>query len=309
MGMLIDGVWTEVDAKKADASGRFERKPAKFRGRVETERGGLHEAGRYALLVAWPCPWCHRTLIVRNIMKLQEYVPVILASSAMGEGGWQIDTRDQSLPFSGTVALHNFYTHTDSLFTGVASVPVLWDRKAQKIVNNESSDIVDLFLSTSPQTSEAPNLLTSSADGEIERVSEIVHRQVNEGVYRAGFATSQSAYNEAIDDIFGGLDELDHMLANRKYLAGDHLSLADVYAFPTLIRFDPVYSVLMRCNLKRITEYKHLFAYLTRLYQDPAFSETVDIDEYRRGYFSNMKKLNPTGIVPAGPRLDFTEIP
>lgn len=307
MGMLVDGIWTDADAKKTDAAGRFVRKPATFRGHIGEEDVYPVEANRYRLIVAWPCPWCHRALIARNIARLQQYVPVVWTASVMGTEGWQVDGQYLPTPLAGDVPLHMYYTASDTRFTGVASVPILWDSVARKIVNNESVDIVGQLLASSPYIQDISETFCLSLGKEAQEISDLVHSRINEGVYRAGFATSQAAYDEAIDDIFGGLTAINRVLSERTYLGGAQLSLADVYAFPTLIRFDPIYSVLMRCNLKRITEYEHLFAYLKRLYRMPEFMETVNIDEYRQGYFNNLKKLNPSGIIPAGPILDYGE--
>lgn len=293
MGMLIEGRWVDQDAKTADPDGRFRRKSSTFRGAIAPRPEAA--PGRYLLIASAPCPWSHRTLIARQLAGLTDTLPLVMADPVMGPEGWMappgvLGDGDAGGP------LHRFYTASDRHYSGGTTVPVLWDRQARTIVNNESADIVVQLLD---------GALPPPDPGEAERLATLIHKGINEGVYQAGYAGNQAAYEEAVHGVFAALETLDGHLSERRYIAGDRLTVADIYAFPTLIRFDPIYAVLMRCNLRRITEYRHVLGYLKRLYANPAFAGTVDIGAYRRGYFTNLKRLNPGGLIPLGPTLDL----
>jgi putative glutathione S-transferase len=316
MGLLVNGAWQEDISRTKD--GQFIRPATSFRDFVTadgspgpTGKGGFPaEAGRYHLYISLACPWAHRTLIFRQIKRLDDVISVSITEPLYGKTGWEFGTgRGGTLDTAnGKSALAEIYLLADPHYTGRVSVPVLWDKKRRTIVNNESSEIIRMLNAafeafTDIHTDYYPTELRD----EIDRINDTVYTTVNNGVYRAGFATSQQAYEEAARGIFTTLDELETRLSGQRYLVGRHITEADWRLFTTLIRFDTVYYSHFKCNLRRIADYPNLWNYLRDLYQVPGVAETVSIDHIKRHYYGSQRQVNPTGIVPIGPLIDFTQ--
>jgi putative glutathione S-transferase len=316
MGKLIDGVWHDVwyDTKKSD--GRFVRRDSQFRNWVTADgsSGFAAEPGRYHLYVSLACPWAHRTLIVRRLKGLEDLVPVSVVHWHMAEHGWVFEDSEQGGDdctgdrLGGRSYLHQVYTDAQADYTGRVTVPVLWDTRTNTIVNNESSEIIRMFNGAFDAWGDAGlDLYPAELRAEIEAVNETVFHTVNNGVYKAGFATSQAAYEEAVDALFATLDDLEARLARQRYLIGDRLTEADWRLFTTLLRFDPVYHGHFKCNRRRLVDYPNLWAYTRELYQMPGVAETVNFHHIKHHYYVSHRTINPTGIVPKGPDIDFTE--
>jgi putative glutathione S-transferase len=318
MGLLVDGVWRDdsFDTTRIQ-DGRFNRPTTKFRNWVTpdgapgpTGQGGFAaEPGRYHLYVSFACPWAHRTVILRQLKKLESAISMSITSWHLSDQGWTFDKAEGSSGDAVNAAerLSQIYLLTDSKYTGRVSVPVLWDKKRRTIVSNESSEIIRMFNSAFDAfTNEHANYYPADLRMEIDSVNDLVYANVNNGVYRSGFATTQSAYEEAFRGVFSTLDELERRLSRQRYLAGPRLTEADWRLFPTLIRFDAVYYSHFKCNLRRIVDYPNLSNYLRDLYQVPGVAETVSLDHIKQHYYGSHRKLNPTGVVPLGPELDFT---
>jgi putative glutathione S-transferase len=280
------------------ASGAFERAPSVFRESV-----AITQPGRYHLYVAAACPWCHRTMIVRGLKGLEEVVGVSRLDPIRDERGWAFTGGLYSDEIEGMRFLSEAYIRTAPDYSGHVSAPVLWDRETGRIVNNESSEIIRLF-NSSPLAS-GPDLYPSQLRDEIDKINQRVYETVNNGVYRAGFARSQAAYEAAVGALFDSLDWLEALLSQRRYLVGDQLTEADWRLFPTLARFDPVYVGHFKCNLRRIVDYPELWGYTRELYQLPGIAGTVFLDEIKRHYYVTHASINPTRIVPIGPAIDF----
>jgi glutathionyl-hydroquinone reductase len=296
---------------ETDASGRFVRQKSRFRDRVTADgsSGYRAEPGRYHLYVSKACPWAHRTIIVRRLKCLEDVIPMSVADPVRDERGWAFRPGRGygEDPLNGFAYLADAYTATDPSFSGRITVPVLWDRQTGRIVNNESADVIRMLNSEFDEWADrSVDLYPPDLREEIDRINAVVYRTVNNGVYRAGFATSQEAYEEAFDELFATLDELDRLLLGRRYLAGDRVTEADWRLFPTLVRFDAVYALHFKCNLRRIIDYVSLWPYLRELYQWPGVAATVDMDQIKRHYYLTHRSINPTGIVPKGPDTDFT---
>ncbi len=306
--MLVEGEWTHdwQPVQSTDAKGGFVRQTSSFRnwitvdGRAgSTGRAGFKaETGRYHLYVALICPWASRTLIARKLKRLDDAVDVTIVEPELTDQGWRFTARDA---VTGATYLHELYTRADNRFTGRATVPVLWDKASSTIVNNESADIVRMFnTGFGSLADETVDLYPEELRSQIDAWNARIYPALNNGVYRAGFATTQLAYEEAFHDVFDMLDELEMHLQRRTYLVGDRLTEADIRLFVTLVRFDVAYYGLFKCNLKPISAYPALTAYLARMLAVPGIRETVSIDHIKRGYYS-IKALNPNGIVPLGP--------
>lgn len=312
--MLVDGKWTDdwqpVQAK--DEKGGFVRQTSSFRNWVTpdgsagpTGEGGFKaEAGRYHLYVALICPWASRTLMGRKLKKLEGVISVSVVEPTLTDQGWRFgdypgSDRDT---LNGATYMHEVYTRADPGFSGRATVPVLWDKARGTIVNNESADILRMMNSGFGDFADTSiDLYPTALREEIDALNARIYPQLNNGVYRAGFATTQVAYEEAFQDVFTMLDELETRLGDgRDFLLGNQLTEADIRLFVTLVRFDVAYYGLFKCNLYRIADYSALSAYQVRILAIPGVRETVDIDHIKRGYYS-IKALNPTGIVPVGP--------
>lgn len=314
--MLVDGKWVEnwQPVQATDAKGGFVRQVSSFRSWVTpdgapgpTGEGGFKAtAGRYHLYVALICPWASRTLIARKLKGLEAAVSVSVVEPALTDQGWRFGhypgANEDTL--NGATYMHEIYTRADPHFTGRATVPVLWDKECGTIVNNESADIVRMFNSGfGALAHHAVDLYPETLREEIDALNALIYPRLNNGVYRTGFATTQLAYEEAFAEVFAMLDELEGRLAaGGPFLAGDAVTEADIRLFVTLVRFDPAYHGIFKCNLRRLADYRALSAYLERVLALPGIRETVSLDHIKRGYYS-IKALNPTGIVPVGPEL------
>ncbi|MDG9882265.1 glutathione S-transferase family protein [Pseudomonas sp. GD04058] len=302
MGLLIDGRWHD-QWYQSSKDGAFERENAQRRNDLPAA-----EAGRYHLYVSLACPWAHRTLIYRKLKGLESLIDVSVVSWLMGEHGWTFDkglgsTGDK---LDGFDYLHQRYTRDDPHYTGRVTVPVLWDRQEQRIVNNESSQIIRIFNSAfDGLTGNRLDLYPEPLRAKIDALNERIYPAVNNGVYRAGFATSQKAYEEAFDALFAELDTLEQLLDGQRYLAGEYLTEADIRLFTTIVRFDAVYYGHFKCNLRRIADYPNLSNWLRELYQWPGVAQTVDMEHIQHHYYASHKTINPNGIVPKGPKQDF----
>jgi len=317
MGLLVDGVWQDEQHSARTPEGRFVRPTTRFRNWVTedggpgpTGEGGFAAArGRYHLYVALPCPWAHRTVIMRMLKGLEDVVSMSVLEPLYGPHGWRFGTSPGTSPDSvnGASELAEIYLRADPRYTGRVSVPALWDKERRTIVNNESGEIIRMLNGafgrfTNVRTDYYPPALRE----EIDRVNALVYENVNNGVYRAGFATAQEAYDEAFHALFHVLDELERRLARHRYLVGGDITEADWRLFTTLVRFDAVYYSHFKCNLRRIIDYPNLSNYLRDLYQQPGVAATVNMDHIKRHYYGSQRHVNPTGIVPLGPQLDFS---
>jgi putative glutathione S-transferase len=314
LGALVEGIWQ--DQPHNIVGGRFLRRESQFRSWVTADgapgpsgEGGFRAApGRYHLYVSLSCPWAHRTFLLRKLKGLEGIVSASVSNWDNLAEGWTFAPGPGVIPdtVNGARYLHEVYTKAQPTYTGRVTVPVLWDRERRTIVNNESSEIIRMFNSAFDGVGAAPgDYYPVELRPEIDAVNKRVYETLNNGVYRCGFATSQEAYDEAVVPLFETLDWMEERLAKRRYLCGDRLTEADWRAFTTLVRFDPVYYSHFKCNLRRLTDYPNLWAYTRDLYQHPGVAETVDFDHIKRHYYGSQRRVNPTGIVPRGPILDF----
>ncbi|WP_018991050.1 glutathione S-transferase family protein [Aromatoleum toluclasticum] len=297
--------------QKSDPDGRFIRQHSGFRDRIgpDSAKGFAAEAGRYQLYIAYICPWASRTLIALHLKGLANAIDVCAVDPRLGDQGWAFTGRDDSDldRANGANYMHEIYTLADPTHTGRATVPVLWDKKTRTIVNNESSDIVRIFNSDFGALATGNvDLRPAELEAEIDAVNERLYMGFNNGVYRAGFAGTQKAYEEAVADVFATLDWMEERLAQAEWLVGDRLTETDIRAFVTLVRFELAYYSLFKCNLRPLAAYPAVRAYLVRLLAIPAFAASVRPDHIKAGYYS-IKALNPSGIVPVGPELDYLE--
>lgn len=317
MGLLVEGKWQDKLEKAKTDDGRFVRSETTFRNWITPDgsagpsgEGGFRaEAGRYHLYVSLACPWAHRTLIFRALKGLEEIVSLSIVDHFMGDDGWTFRKRDGATgdTLHGADFLRDIYLRAASDFTGRVTVPVLWDRKRETIVSNESAEIIRMFNSAfDGLTGNHLDYYPEELRGEIDEINALVYPNVNNGVYRAGFATKQAAYEGAYNDVFATLDELEERLAGRRYLSGERLTEADWRLFTTLVRFDPVYYSHFKCNRNRITDYPNLSNYLRELYQVPGVSGTVDLHHIKSHYYASHESINPTRIVPKGPKIDLS---
>jgi putative glutathione S-transferase len=316
MGLLVDGVWRDEQHTQRTPGGRFVRTSTRFRNWI-TEDGAAGPTGeggfaaardRYHLYVALACPWAHRTVIMRTLKGLEEVVSMSVVEPLYGPHGWRFGTSPGTTPdiVNGASELAEIYLRADPRYSGRVSVPVLWDKERRTIVNNESAEIIRMFNGafgrfTNVRTDYCPPALRE----EIDRVNALVYDNVNNGVYRAGFATSQEAYEEAFRALFAALDEVEQRLGRQRYLVGRDITEADWRLFTTLVRFDAVYYSHFKCNLRRIIDYPNLSNYLRDLYQQEGVAATVNMDHIKRHYYGSQRHVNPTGIVPLGPQLNF----
>ena len=310
--MLVNGKWTAdwhpVQAK--DGEGRFVRQQSSFRNWITadgapgpTGKGGFRaEAGRYRLYVALICPWASRTLIARKLKGLEDLIAVTVVNPVLTSEGWAFGGYPgaDADPLHGASHMHQLYTHADDDYTGRATVPVLWDEATDTMVSNESADIVRMFNTAfADLVPGKPDLYPADLAADIDALNADVYDRLNNGVYKAGFASSQAAYDEAVAGVFATLDQLEHRLTG-DYLFESRFTEADIRLFVTLIRFDAAYHGLFKTNLRRIADYPRLSAYMTRVLRLPGVRETVNLDHIKAGYYS-IKALNPSGIVPVGP--------
>jgi glutathionyl-hydroquinone reductase len=313
MGILVNGRWSEEElAAETDTTGAFQRSDSRFRDWITADgsSGFKAEPGRYHLYVAYNCPWAHRTLIFRTLKKLEGAITVAYALPDIHEQGWLFGS-DARFPectpdaVNGFRHLHEAYTASDRHYTGKVTVPTLWDRKTRRVVNNESSEIIRMLNSEFRGIAGGePDFYPAPLRSEIDRINQLVYANVNNGVYRCGFARSQAAYEEAYDALFATLDELNARLSRQRYLAGRQITEADWRLFPTLVRFDVAYFPLFKCNKKRIADYPNLSDYMRELYSVPGVAATVKPRHYVTGYWS-IRRLNPTGIIPKGTPVDY----
>ncbi len=316
MGLLVDGVWQDRWYDTEKSGGRFIRSEAQFRNWVTPDgsagpsgRGGLKaELGRYHLYVSLACPWASRALIFRALKGLEDLVPISVVNWFMGAEGWTFDDGPGVVPdtVNGAKRLYEVYTKADPNYSGRVTVPLLWDRRSGTIVNNESSEIIRMFNSAFDGVGAKPgDYYPEDLRDEIGRLNAQIYGRVNNGVYKAGFATTQAAYEEAVLPLFGALDELEERLGHQRYLCGGRVTEADWRLFTTLVRFDAVYVGHFKCNIRQIADYPNLWGYTRELYQWPGVRETVDFQHIKHHYYESHKTINPAGIVPVGPELDF----
>jgi glutathionyl-hydroquinone reductase len=315
MGFLVDGAWEDVDMRTQD--GHFVRRPTAFHNYVTadgspgpTGKGGFAaERGRYHLYVSLACPWAHRTLIFRKLKKLEDVISVSVTVPLFGKKGWEFGTEPGATldTINGKSTMADIYVLGDPHYSGRASVPVLWDKKLRVVVNNESSEIIRMLNSAFDAfTEDRTDYYPADVREEIDRINDLVYSTVNNGVYRAGFATTQSAYEEAARTLFATLDQIEGRLSRQRYLVGRRITEADWRLFTTLVRFDAVYYSHFKCNLRRIVDYPNLSNYLRELYQVPQVAETVNFEHIKRHYYGSHRNVNPTGIVPIGPLIDLS---
>lgn len=316
MGLLVGGIWQDQWYDTKTTGGRFIRKDAAFRNWVTPDGSPgptgagrfAAQPGRYHLYVSLACPWAHRTLIVRKLKGLEATIGISVVHWRMLEHGWTFETGPGVIPdpIHGARYLHQVYTAAKPDYTGRVTVPVLWDKATSTIVNNESSEIIRMLNTAFDEIGAKPgDYYPEDLRPEIDALNARIYDTVNNGVYKAGFATTQHAYEEAVRPLFDTLDFLDERLSSRRYLCGDRLTEADIRLFTTLVRFDPVYVGHFKCNLRRIADYPNLSGYLRDLYQLPGVAETVNMAHIKGHYYESHRTINPTGIVPLGPVLDL----
>jgi glutathionyl-hydroquinone reductase len=312
MGVLIDGQWRDEELpQERGQEGDFRRADSRFRDWITADgsSGFKAEAGRYHLYVAHGCPWAHRTLIFRALKNLAGAISVAYAVPGLKDEGWMYEA-NAAFPdctpdtVNGFRYLHQAYTASDPHYTGKVTVPTLWDKKTRRIVNNESPEIIRMLNSEFKGIANDLDLYPSPLRAEIDRINDVVYANVNNGVYRCGFARTQTAYDAAYDALFQTLDELEARLGRQRYLAGRQITEADWRLFPTLVRFDVAYFSLFKCNRQRIADFPNLSNYMRELYQTPGIAATVKARYYVINYWS-IKRVNPTGIIPKGTPVDY----
>ena len=316
MGLLVNGQWSTDWYDTKASGGKFVREDAGFRNWITPDgsagptgtAGFKAEAGRYHLYVSLACPWAHRTIIYRKLKGLQDMISMSVVNAFMGDEGWTFAAGDGVVPdpIHNATHMHQVYTAAMSDYTGRVTVPVLWDKHTNTIVSNESSEIIRMFNSAFDDIGATPlDLSPAHLLAEIDAVNERLYHSVNNGVYRAGFATAQEAYQEAVTDVFEAMDWLENRLAQQAYLVGNQITEADWRLFTTLVRFDAVYVGHFKCNLARIVDYPNIWGYLRALYQYPGIAETVNIEYIKEHYYASHTSINPTQVIPAGPVVDF----
>lgn len=300
MGHLVDGTW-HTGWYEPDAQGAFQRPATRFRNRPPAIT-----AGRYHLYAAWACPWAHRTMITRSLRGLGDAISVTMVDPHMGDDGW-IFRPDDPDPISGAVLLRDVYVRAERGYSGRVTVPVLWDRETRTIVNNESREVMRILDLDFAPLAKDPYETTLAPPGlipEIDRVLDAIYAPINNGVYRAGFAGSQAAYEAAVRELFAALAIWDDVLARQPYLCGEQMTEADIALFTTMLRFDLVYYAHFKCNLKRLRDHTHLWRFTRRMYQHPGIRPTCHLDDIKTHYYWSQPTVNPTRIVPLGPLLE-----
>ncbi len=309
LGQLVEGKWVSK-REQEDSKGRFLRPSTTFRDRITADgsSGFKAEAGRYHLYISWACPWANRTAILRTLKGLEDVISLSVVDPVMGDEGWVFSNYPGAIPdtVNGTQYVRDVYLKAEPNYTGRVTVPILWDKATNTIVNNESRDIIRML------DTEFGDLAKSDADfypedlrEAIDKTIDAIYQPINNGVYRAGFATKQEAYEEAVTELFEALDYWEGVLEKQRYLCGDRITEADWCMFTTLFRFDAVYYVHFKCNLRHIYEYPNLWNYLKDLYQQPGVKETCNLEHIKLHYYKSHPNVNPHGIVPKGPILDF----
>jgi len=318
MGLLVDGEWRDQWYDTKSTGGRFKRDTSRFRNWVTADgragptgaSGFEAEPDRYRLYVSYACPWAHRTLIFRNLKGLEDMIPLSVVHWFMGDHGWTFEDGDGVVadPIHDANYLYEIYQAADASYTGRVTVPVLWDTHKDTIVSNESADIIRMLNSAFDGTGAAEgDYYPEPLRDEIDEINARVYSTVNNGVYKTGFATTQEAYEEAVEPLFESLEWLDGRLSTRRYLLGEAITEADWRLFTTLLRFDPVYVGHFKCNRRRIVDFDNLWPYVRDLYQVPGVAETMHMDHIKSHYYGSHKTINPTGIVPIGPDIEYSE--
>ncbi|MDT8449162.1 MAG: glutathione S-transferase family protein [Wenzhouxiangellaceae bacterium] len=316
MGLLVDGKWHDQWYDTDSTGGRFKRQESAFRSWITADgspgpsgEGGFEaEPDRYHMYVAYACPWASRALVFRKLKGLERLLPISVVNPLMKENGWTFEPGYKVVPdpIHGARYLYEVYTAADPEYTGRVTVPTIWDKKKNTIVNNESAEIIRMLNSAFDDVGAKPgDYYPEDLRERIDEINEVVYHKVNNGVYKAGFATAQEAYEEAVIPLFETLDWLERILSENRYLCGPRVTEADWRLFTTLIRFDAVYVGHFKCNIRRIDDYPNLSNYLRELYQWPGIAETVEFHAIKLHYYASHEKVNPTGIVPVGPALDF----
>jgi len=316
MGLLVEGKWQNEWYDTKSSGGRFERKAPSFRNWVTKDgsagpsgiSGFKAEPNRYHLYVSLACPWAHRTIIYRKLKGLEGMISMSVVNAFMGDEGWTFAPGEGVVadPILNATNVHEIYTAAQADYTGRVTVPILWDKKTHTIVSNESPEIIRMFNSAFDDVGAIPgDFSPPELLAEIDELNEFIYPTINNGVYRAGFATTQEAYDEAVVEVFNALDTLEARLENRRYLTGNTITEADWRLFTTLVRFDAVYVGHFKCNLRRIVDYPNIWAYLRDLYQVPGIEETVAMDYIKAHYYGSHETINPTRILPVGPYIDF----
>lgn len=304
MGVMIDGIYQVEDpGPDTVVGGEFRRAESRIRQWITPEGPFTPDPGRYHLYVAWNCPWAHRTLLARVILGLEDAITVAFARPRRTDQGWTYDAEGPYAdPELGVGAAHEVYARQRPGYTGRLTVPVLWDRETEQIVSNESADIIRMF----GLFGRGPDLYPEDLRPEIDHWNNLIYPTLNNGVYRAGFARTQDAYDTAVAEVFATLDRIESQLSRTNWLAGDRFTEADLRLFPTLARFDVAYHYAFKCNIRRIGDYPCLWTYARTIYAMPGVGGTVDFDIYKRGYHSPSELRNPLGIVPTGPAIDWS---
>ncbi|MEC8450925.1 MAG: glutathione S-transferase family protein [Pseudomonadota bacterium] len=310
MGLLVEGKWQDKWYDTSKNGGKFERQASKFRDKVSNEDGSTFpaESGRYHLYVSLACPWAHRALIFRKLKGLEEHIDVSVVHPEMLDQGWEF----KDYPGSTGDKLYNFdyahqiYTKAEPEITTRVTVPILWDKRTETIVNNESAEIIRIFNSGfNSLTNNEDDYYPNAQREEIDAINNMVYHDINNGVYKAGFATTQEAYEEAVTALFCALDRVEERLSKQRYLVGSKITEADWRLFTTLIRFDAVYHGHFKCNKKQIADYPNIYGYMKELYQVPGVAETVNFDHIKRHYYYSHTMINPTQVIPVGPEQDL----
>lgn len=310
LGLLNNGKWVS-EREQEDSQGKFIRPSTTFRHQITADgsSGFKAESGRYHLYISWACPWAQRTAILRRLKGLEDTIGLSVVAPEIEQNGWEFSREPDCIPdtVNGTRYLWEVYLKADSEYSGRVTVPVLWDKETGTIVNNESREIVRM-LDTEFSDFAKPrdvNFYPDDLRSLVDQTIDAIYQPINNGVYRAGFATTQSAYEEAVTELFEALDRWEAVLQQQRYLCGDRITEADWCMFTTLFRFDAVYYVHFKCNLRRIVDYPNLWNYLKELYQLPGVKETCNLEQIKRHYYKSHPKVNPTRIVPKGPIINF----
>lgn len=306
MGLLIDGKWHDQWYDTHSTNGEFIRQDAQFRNEISEQGPYPAEAGRYHLFVSLACPWAHRTLIFRSLKKLENVIGVTVVKAEMLDKGWVLSDFADESPIANIQYMHQVYTHAQQDYNGRVTVPVLWDKKTNSIVSNESSEIIRMLNTgfnnlTDVKTDYYPMALRS----DIDDINDFVYHNINNGVYKTGFATTQSAYEKHFHNLFNALNSIEERLSTQRYLVGNTLTEADWRLFTTLIRFDSVYFSHFKCNLQQIEQYKNLSNYIRELYQIKGVADTVNFEHIKVHYYYSHDSINPTRVVPLGPDIDY----
>lgn len=300
MGLLVEGQWQDKWYDTKNNNGKYKRQDSSFRNWVKADGSSDYAplAGRYTLYVSLACPWAHRTLIIRALKGLEKVIDVVVVEPLMLHQGWMLDT---DTPF------HTIYTQAQSNYTGRVTVPVLWDKETNTIVNNESSEIFRMLNVEfdALATNKVDDLYPTALQNDIDEMNDFIYPNINNGVYKTGFATTQPAYEEAHGNLFEALDQVEAILSTQRYLLGDQLTEADWRLFTTLVRFDAVYVGHFKCSKKRIVDYPNIWGYLKELYQVPGVANTVNMDHIKSHYYASHTMINPTGVIPLGPEINF----